>query len=76
MKLWFSGLLKKIIRLIVRRLDRWGGLVGVLDDRVSVLVRVEEWFVESDVFKMVTWREIAEPLKEGEVVCMEVPVRF
>lgn len=29
-----------------------GEVVGVLDDHVSVLVMVEDWFVESDFFRM------------------------
>ena len=40
-------------------------MVGVLGEDVSVLVKVEEWVVESDVFKMGTWREIGESLKGG-----------
>lgn len=50
-----------------------GGVVGkvvdVLDNKFSVLVKVEDWFVGSDVFKMGAWTGVAiEPTqKEGEV---------
>ncbi len=36
-----------------------GEVIGVCGDNVSVLVKVEDWFVESDVFKMGEWREAA-----------------
>ena len=49
-----------------------GEVVDVLDDGVSVIVRFEEWFVESEVFKIGTWREIAERLEVGDEVYMEV----
>lgn len=51
-----------------------GEVVGVLDDNVLVLVKVEDWFVESDVFKMGRWREIVESLKEADEVRVEVAV--
>ena len=36
-----------------------GAVFGVYNDSFSLLVKVEEWFVESEVFKMGTWRKVA-----------------
>ena len=36
-----------------------GEVIGVDSNNVSVSVEVEEWFVESEMFKMGTWRRVA-----------------
>lgn len=52
-----------------------GEVVGVCRDNIVVLVKAGNWFVESDVFKMGTWRSAAtEPLNVGDDVQMEVAV--
>ena len=52
-----------------------GDVVGVCDDNVTLFVKVEEWYVESDVFKMNTWRNLAtKSMQEGGEVQMEVAV--
>lgn len=36
-----------------------GEAVGVCSDNIAVLVKVEDWFAQSEVSKMGTWREVA-----------------